>query len=558
MNKLGLILPALLLFFACLGGATVPQTQAEEVGYQWLRHVFAEKDGSRFSEVRAVEKDGLAMYYILNIEGGGYVLVAADDACEPILGYSDTGKFVYPIDSPAVRYWLGTYEDQLLLAREKNISSAAKRPLWDDIRAGIFSRWDFTRAVSPLLATTWNQDTYYNQSCPADAAGPNGHAYAGCAATAMGQVMKKWNHPAQGTISHSYVENTYGTLSANFGATTYNWASMPNSLTTYNSAVATLLYHCGVGVDMDYGPYASSANAMTNDAMEVFFGYNPAAQWQWRSTYSDPTWISMMQGDLTAGRPVIYSGYNSGYTTGHTFVMDGFNASNYFHINWGWGGSYDGYFALNSLIPLTGYDYSYFQWAYFNLYPGATISGTVTNFLRHTPVWSLAIPVRSRKRHHRHQRRLQHRGHQRLLRHGDPLPVGLLLHPRQPHLHQRHQQPDRAKLHRQHRRHSARQSLDRQHHQFQRYLQLDRNGHRHGLGRRIRSGGIYVGQWKPVDSSDPEPHHPERVFAQHSLRLVCPLQLWQLHQLLVRAGLVYDHGSAPAAADQPRHDRDHQ
>ncbi len=379
MNKLGLILPALLLFFACLGGATVPQTQAEEVGYQWLRHVFAEKDGSRFSEVRAVEKDGLAMYYILNVEGGGYVLVAADDACEPILGYSDTGKFVYPIDSPAVRYWLGTYEDQLLLAREKSISSAAKRPLWDDIRAGIFSRWDFTRAVSPLLATTWNQDTYYNQSCPADAAGPNGHAYAGCAATAMGQVMKKWNHPAQGTISHSYVENTYGTLSANFGATTYNWASMPNSLTTYNSAVATLLYHCGVGVDMDYGPYASSANAMTNDSMEVFFGYNPAAQWQWRSTYSDPTWISMMQGDLTAGRPVIYSGYNSGYTTGHTFVMDGFNASNYFHINWGWGGSYDGYFALNSLIPLTGYDYSYFQWAYFNLYPGATISGTVTN-----------------------------------------------------------------------------------------------------------------------------------------------------------------------------------
>lgn len=379
MKKLSLVLLMSLFCFALLSGASVSVGEAEDVGYKWLRHIYPDKAVSHFEKILTVEKNGQAMYHILTAQGGGFVLVAANDVSEPILGYSDTGSFEYPVTSPEVLYWLGTYEDQLREAQARNISNTAKRPLWDDILAERYTRWDGTRAVLPLLQTTWNQDTYYNQSCPVDAAGPNGHAYAGCSATAMGQVMKKWGHPAQGTISHSYVENNYGTLSANFGATTYNWAAMPNNLTTYNTAVATLLYHCGVGVDMDYGPTASSANAMTNDAMEVFFGYDPAAQWQWRSSYTDAVWISMMQNDLNLGRPVIYQGYNSSYTSGHSFVMDGYNASNYFHINWGWGGQYNGYFLLNSLIPVTGWDFSYFQWAYFNLFPGVTISGTVTN-----------------------------------------------------------------------------------------------------------------------------------------------------------------------------------
>jgi hypothetical protein len=76
----------------------------------------------------------------------------------------------------------------------------------------------------------------------------------------MAQIMKYWNYPQQGTGYHSYNEDDYGTLSANFGATTYNWSAMPNAIVSPNNAVATLMYHCGVGVDMNYG-LASSGEA---------------------------------------------------------------------------------------------------------------------------------------------------------------------------------------------------------------------------------------------------------------------------------------------------------
>ncbi|MFO7660069.1 MAG: C10 family peptidase, partial [Candidatus Cloacimonadaceae bacterium] len=321
-------------------------------------------------------KNDIPVIHILPLQGGGFVLIAADDVSEPILGYSNTGHFEYPITSPEVRYWIGTYESQLWKAISLQIPNTEKRPVWDEIRAERFDRWNNTRNVNPLLSTTWNQDTYYNQLCPTDASGPGGHAYAGCTATAMGQVMKYWSHPSQGTGSNTYTDGSafppaYGTISANFGSTTYNWSSMPNNLTSHNTAVATLLFHCGVAVNMDYGvSLGSGALVTTNSAMVNNFGYSSAAQWQWRSSYSDAVWLSMMKGDLDLGRPIIYQGYESTNTTGHSFVMDGYNSSNYFHFNFGWGGYGDGFYLLNSLIPSgTTNDFSYFQWAYYNIFP---------------------------------------------------------------------------------------------------------------------------------------------------------------------------------------------
>lgn len=379
MKKIMLASILVFLCFASLAGAPVTEEVVLEVGYIWLSHAFPEQAAKEVEQIQLVEKEGLALYYILSLSGGGWVLVAADDASLPILGYSDSGDFEYPITCPTVVYWMSIYERQLETAIRDKHSNNETLTAWNEIRAGLFSRWDSTRDVAPLLQTTWNQDWPYNNSCPYDAGGPGSHAYAGCTATAMGQVMKYWNHPSAGSISHTYTHPTYGALSANFASTSYNWASMPNSISSLNTHIATLLYHCGVGVEMNYGPTASGALVFTNDAMETFFGYDPAAHWDYRSNYPT-TWTSMMRADLDNGKPVIYNGYDTTLQFGHCFVMDGYRTTQSdFHFNFGWGGSYNGYFTLNNIIPYPGFDYSYGQWAYFNLSPGLNISGQVTD-----------------------------------------------------------------------------------------------------------------------------------------------------------------------------------
>ncbi len=211
-----------------------------------------------------------------------------------------------------------------------------------------FSR-DFDN-VDPLLSTLWNQGTYYNQLCPTDPNGPGGHVWAGCVATAMGQVMKYHDHPDQGTGSHSYYAAGYGTQSANFGVTTYEWSSMPNQINSNNLPIATLLYHLGVSVDMQYSPNGSGAySSDARDALVDYFSYSPNAQLLPKNSFPIETFIYKLQNELNLNRPVYYSGSGSG--GGHAFVCDGYQGDDYFHFNWGWSGYGDGYFYLNNLNP---------------------------------------------------------------------------------------------------------------------------------------------------------------------------------------------------------------
>jgi hypothetical protein len=197
-------------------------------------------------------------------------------------------------------------------------------------------------SAGPLLSTKWNQGQYYNASCPVDAEGTDGHVPVGCVAVAMAQVMKYHNYPVTGTGSHSYSHPVYGTLSANFGATTYNWASMPDSLSKYDSDVATLLYHVGVSVEMDYTP--DQSGAYMSDAayaLETYFKYSNSLSYVWKSSYSTDEWTTILRTEIDNKRPILYSGHGTG---GHAFVCDGYSGSDYFHFNWGWGGSEDNYF----------------------------------------------------------------------------------------------------------------------------------------------------------------------------------------------------------------------
>ncbi|MEA3491310.1 MAG: C10 family peptidase, partial [Campylobacterota bacterium] len=243
------------------------------------------------------------------------------------------------------------------------------------------SSGSLSASVTPLLwmgggsessGINWGQGAGYNAKCPLDSRSLNDNRVAvGCVATAMGQIMRYYSSPTQGRGYHSYTDPNYGIQSADFGSTTYHWSSMPYRLSDSSSsseidAVATISYHAGVAVDMQYGISLSGGSGAFSDdvpdALMDYFGflYSYIA---YRDDYSAEDWNSALQNELNEGRPIYYGGGDEG--SGHAFVLDGYHLSGYYHFNWGWNGVANGYFSLNSLTPDERIDFTQDQEAVF-------------------------------------------------------------------------------------------------------------------------------------------------------------------------------------------------
>lgn len=296
-----------------------------------------------------------ALIYVFNTDTDGYIIVSGDTRANPILGYSDASIFDPENIPKNLRKWIEGYVGEIRHAIEHDVEAPDEvQRLWSTYLGGNVAASDKqTSTVTPLVQAKWNQSPHYNALCP-------DQSVAGCVAIAMAMVMKYWNHPAQGEGFHSYDHQTYGTLSANFGATTYQWSSMPNRVTSPNTAVATLIYHLGVSVEMNYSRNSSGAYVISSRspiehcaefALKTYFGYKNSLEGIRKFDYTHAAWVNLLKNELNAARPIIYAGFGSGGGSGHAFVCDGYDSNDFFHFNWGWGGAYDGYFALNALTP---------------------------------------------------------------------------------------------------------------------------------------------------------------------------------------------------------------
>lgn len=301
-------------------------------------------------------------YYVFGLQPKGFVIVSADIRVEPIIGYSFDNNFETNEIPENVILWLDNYKQQIKIVTEQNISSSNEiSNKWAALKHGQPLATRNGSSVTPLVSTKWSQSNPYNELCPVDERGPGGHAYAGCVAVAMGQIIHYWKYPTSGIGSNTYDCNfvssgygNYGILSANFSETTYDYTLMPNILngnSPYNQiyAVAQLLYHCGIASTTKYSYNKSgSSDAKACGALVNHFGF-PYAHVEDRSNYSDSEWLTLIKGELDSLRPLYYGGTST--TGGHGFVCDGYDNQDYFHINWGWGGNYDGYYSLSYLSP---------------------------------------------------------------------------------------------------------------------------------------------------------------------------------------------------------------
>ena len=299
--------------------------------------------------------------FVFNSTDEGFVLVSAEDNARAVLGYSDEGTFDANNIPENMQFWLQMYADEMRSAieamRREGDEAMRRKVIRREVKGErLEAEAENYPTINPILGeTVWGQGEPFNNKCPQI----NGErTVTGCVATAMSQIMYAHKYPTKGTGSHSYTTETKKLkVSANFGNTTYDWANMiPNYkkdsyTTTQADAVATLMFHAGVAADMDYTVEGSGAvSSIALAAMTEYFGYNKAINVLPKDFMKEEDLLQVIATDLQAGRPVYISG-STVNQEGHAFVCDGMKGDGYLHINWGWYGMADGYFALSALAP---------------------------------------------------------------------------------------------------------------------------------------------------------------------------------------------------------------
>lgn len=321
---------------------TSPQTR---VGASSLQLVFD-------SESILTRSDGSApAYYVFdNTAGSGFVIVAGDDLVRPVLGYSFSEEFPQGTLPPNLRDWLDNVRREVNdLRRSGATAEETVTRAWTDTRAG--------NVVVELQTADWNQEAPYNQLCPVI----NGQkTYTGCTATALAIAMRYHQWPASGKgVLPAYTSaSTQTAIPSQRLGHAYDWANMPLTYGTGYSdteakAVATLMRDCALMLQSDFGVIGSDGTAAyagnIPTGLITFMGYDKAMRYVERGYYTMDEWIALMKGELDNDRPVIYTGYNS--NAGHAFVLDGYTTDNYFSVNWGWSGRFNGYFLLTAMEP---------------------------------------------------------------------------------------------------------------------------------------------------------------------------------------------------------------
>lgn len=368
MKRLTLLLLTLVLILP-LSAIMVNQNKAQKVAQTWYNaKAPLGLKGSSIENTRTLYYNKQASLHIIDFTNGGYVMVAADDIVEPIIAFGFENQIPKLIDRANYKFFIENYQKQIeYYAQNAEIDPEIENK-WRMLSNGIVYNTRTENAVLPLLVTQWNQDAPYNLHCPEDAAGPGGHVYAGCVATAMGQVMRYWGSPLQGTGSHGYYPQGYDYQFADYGNTSYDMWEMPWSISTEEEEIARFLHHCGISVEMMYSPHGSGAYSHNVPAAMInYFGYSSATHMKDRRDYTDNQWLNLIKTELELGRPLYYSG--SGDDGGHAFVLDGYRDDNYMHFDFGWSGNGNGYYSLAAIHGEGGEGFNDWQDAIFDAVP---------------------------------------------------------------------------------------------------------------------------------------------------------------------------------------------
>jgi len=352
-------LKTVLILFIFTSSSLAQQISIDQASFVAKRWAESQNQQAEISNIicKTVEND--TIIYIVNFQKA-WVMVSANMSLRPILGFSFDSQYTAKGEPNNVKSLFRFYAYAARQNREIGINYLSD---WESAQSKVEKSSSSSGTVEPLLPVTWNQDWPYNAYCPEDSemgSAFNGRHNTSCGPTAFAQILRYWKYPVRGTGSHSYYYDRFGTtVSANFGSTEYNWDNMPVSLdyddpeSRYKD-IANLMVHAAVAVDKSWSS-GGSLSQYTSAAVR-YFGYAPTCRILYRDDYSNTAWHSIFRDDLNNGRPIMICANSAGSADpweyginyGHYFVCDGYYGSDYYHINWGWEGSGNGYFPLFS------------------------------------------------------------------------------------------------------------------------------------------------------------------------------------------------------------------
>lgn len=289
-----------------------------------------------------------ADYCAYNAPEGGYVLMSTDGADFQVMGYSTDAHFSFDNMPEALQEWMADYKEAIASAQVGNTYPSPT-----------------VEPVAPMITTKWGQGEPYNLKCPKYNGNP---MLTGCTATAMAQILNYYKSQSRGLGTVEYVNEGVGKkeLSVDYAKISYDWTNMLVEYTegSYTdaqaNAVAQLMYEAGVSCKARYD--VKSSGEMATSAAIPYVGFNYCYDYNCeiydRKYVTTAKWMKVIQDELTAGRPILYSG--SSPSVGHAFVVDGIDEENNVHINWGWQGSCDGYYDV-TFCRVDGDRYGYYN-----------------------------------------------------------------------------------------------------------------------------------------------------------------------------------------------------
>lgn len=354
-----IFLSLLVLCSSTMMAEEIPLSEAQTIAQKFL----LEKGMTGFSKPKLAHKavrstknkaTQQSAYYVFNSDKQGYVVVAGDDRCAEILGYSTEGRFDIATAPSHVRAFLQGYADELSALDAVQTQPLAKVAP----RRAVKALWSETarKSIAPMLKSKWDQTTPYNTYAPVFKDGSK--AVTGCVATMLAQLMYFHQYPAATVGATETYTNQVDQLQVPGYPTNtaIDWANMRPTYTsgTYSTeqgnAVGHLMQICGSAVQMNYKKGESSAFLnRAADALRRVFGYDDGTRYVKRSNYTAQSWNDLVYNELREGRIVGVGGSSSG--GGHAFIIDGYDVDGLFHVNWGWSGGSNGYFRLSILAP---------------------------------------------------------------------------------------------------------------------------------------------------------------------------------------------------------------